>query len=82
MFSHRIRFAALLGLLLVTLACSLGGGAVTPTAEPTDEAQLVPTREAPTVPPVWHLLKFLPKRLLRQFRPPKRRPAPGQMAVF
>jgi hypothetical protein len=54
MFSHRIRFAALLGLLLVTLACSLGGAAVTPTAEPasTEAAQLIPTREAPTVPPV------------------------------
>ena len=54
MFSHRIRFGALVGLLLVTLACSLGGGAVTSTAEPasTEAAQLVPTREVPTVPPV------------------------------
>ncbi len=54
MFRYRIRFVVLLGLVLTSLACSLGGGAVTPTVEPasTDAAQLVSTREAPTVPPV------------------------------
>jgi hypothetical protein len=54
MFRYRIQFVALLAVLLATLACSLGGGAVTPTIAPapTDAAQVVPTREPPTVPPV------------------------------
>ena len=57
MSRHRLGFVVLACLVLASLACSLGGGAVAPTNEPPtdaaqDAAQLVPTREPPTVPPV------------------------------
>ena len=51
---YRWRLIVIALLLVLSLACSFGGGAVTPTPEsaPTEPIAEVPTREAPTAPPL------------------------------